>query len=49
MSKIKEVSDKIKHSVGTVFKGDENIIDMILAAIFATGHPSASITTVFLS
>ena len=38
MSKIKEVSDKIKHSVGTVFKGDENIIDMILAAIFAGGH-----------
>lgn len=38
MSKIKEVSDKIKHSVGTVFKGDENIVDMILAAIYAGGH-----------
>ena len=38
MSTIKEVSDKIKNSVGTVFKGDENIIDMILAAIFAGGH-----------
>ena len=38
MSKIKEVSDKIKNSVGTVFKGDENIVDMILAAVFAGGH-----------
>ena len=38
MSKIKEDSDKIKNSVGTVFKGDENIVDMILAAVFAGGH-----------
>ena len=38
MSKIKEVSDKIKHSVGTVFKGNENIVDMILASLFAGGH-----------
>ena len=38
MSKIKEVSDKIKHSVGAVFKGDENIVNMILAAIYAGGH-----------
>ena len=38
MNKIKDLSDKIKHSVNTVFKGDENIIDMILAAIFAGGH-----------
>ena len=38
MSKIKEVSDKIKNSVGTVFKGDENIVDMILSAVFAGGH-----------
>ncbi|MBO4533408.1 MAG: MoxR family ATPase [Treponema sp.] len=38
MSKIKDVSDKIKNSVGTVFKGDENIVDMILAAVFAGGH-----------
>ena len=38
MSKIKEVSDKIKNSVGTVFKGNEEIVDMILAAVFAGGH-----------
>ncbi len=38
MNKIKDLSDKIKASVNTVFKGDENIIDMILAAIFAGGH-----------
>ena len=38
MTTIKQVSDKIKESVGKVFKGDENIIDMILAAIFAGGH-----------
>ncbi|MCR4900323.1 MAG: MoxR family ATPase [Treponema sp.] len=38
MSKIKDISDKIKHSVETVFKGDENIVDMILAAVFAGGH-----------
>ena len=35
---IKEVSDKIKESVGKVFKGDEKIVDMILAGIFAGGH-----------
>ncbi len=38
MSKINEISRKIKDSVETVFKGDENIIDMILAALFAGGH-----------
>ena len=38
MSKINEISIKIKDSVGSVFKGDENIIDMILAALFAGGH-----------
>ncbi len=38
MNKIKDVSEKIKQSVNKVFKGDENIIDMILAAIFAGGH-----------
>lgn len=38
MSKINEISIKIKDSVGTVFKGDENIVDMILAALFAGGH-----------
>ena len=38
MTIIKEVSDKIKESVGKVFKGDEKIVDMILASIFAGGH-----------
>ena len=38
MNKINEISRKIKESVETVFKGDENIIDMILAALFAGGH-----------
>ena len=38
MSKIKEVSDKIKNSVKKVFKGDEKILDMILSGIFAGGH-----------
>lgn len=38
MTTIKEVSDKIKESVGKVFKGNEEIVDMILAAVFAGGH-----------
>ncbi len=38
MSTIKEVSDKIKANVGKVFKGNEEIVDMILAAVFAGGH-----------
>jgi len=38
MSKIKEVSDKIKKSVFSVFKGKEEVVDMILCAIYAQGH-----------
>lgn len=38
MSTIKEVSDKIKANVGKVFKGNEEIVDMILSAVFAGGH-----------
>ena len=38
MTTIKQVSDKIKESVGKVFKGDEKIVDMVLAGIFAGGH-----------
>ena len=38
MTTIKQVSDKIKESVGKVFKGDEKIVDMVLASIFAGGH-----------
>ncbi len=38
MATIKEVSDKIKESVGKVFKGDEKIVDMVLSAVFAGGH-----------
>ena len=38
MATIKEVSDKIKASAGKVFKGNEEIVDMILAAVFAGGH-----------
>ena len=38
MSTIKEVSDKIKANVGKVFKGNEEIVDMIRASIFAGGH-----------
>ncbi len=38
MTTIKQVSDKIKESVGKVFKGDEKIVDMILAGIYAGGH-----------
>ena len=38
MTTIKQVSDKIKESVGKVFKGDEKIVDMILAGIFTGGH-----------
>ena len=38
MTVIKQVSDKIKASVGKVFKGDEKIVDMVLAGIFAGGH-----------
>ena len=38
MNKIKVVSDKIKKSVFCVFKGKEDVVDMILCAIFAQGH-----------
>ena len=38
MSKIKEVSDKIKNEVCQVFKGNIDLIDMVLACLFAGGH-----------
>ncbi|MCR4949590.1 MAG: MoxR family ATPase [Treponema sp.] len=38
MSKIKEVSDKIKNEVCQVFKGNTDIVDMVLACLFADGH-----------
>ena len=38
MSKIKEVSDKIKYEVCQVFKGNTDIADMVLACLFAGGH-----------
>ena len=38
MSKIKQVSDKIKDEVCQVFKGNTDIVDMMLACLFAGGH-----------
>ena len=38
MSKIKEVSDKIKNEVCQVFKGNPDVVDMVLACLFAGGH-----------
>ena len=38
MNKIKVVSDKIKKSVFSIFKGKEDVVDMILCAIYAQGH-----------
>ena len=38
MSKIKEVSDKIKNEVCQVFKGNIDVVDMVLACLFAGGH-----------
>ena len=38
MSKIKEVSDKIKAEVCQVFKGNTEVVDMVLACLFAGGH-----------
>ncbi len=38
MSKIKEVSEKIKNEVCQVFKGNTDVIDMVLACLFAGGH-----------
>ncbi|MBP3743500.1 MAG: MoxR family ATPase [Treponema sp.] len=38
MSKISETSAKIKSSVSSVFKGNEDLVDMILACLFSGGH-----------
>ncbi len=38
MSKIHETADKIKNEVCQVFKGNPDIIDMVLASLFAGGH-----------
>ena len=38
MPKIKEVSDKIKEEVCQVFKGNTDVVDMVLACLFAGGH-----------
>lgn len=38
MSKIKEVSDKIKNEICQVFKGNTDLVDMVLACLFAGGH-----------
>ncbi len=38
MSKIQEVSDKIKNEVCQVFKGNTDVVDMVLACLFAGGH-----------
>ena len=38
MSKIKAVSDKIKTEVCQVFKGNTDVVDMVLACLFAGGH-----------
>ncbi len=38
MSKIKEVSDKIKEEVCQVFKGNTDVVDTVLACLFAGGH-----------
>ena len=38
MSKINEVSDKIKSEVCQVFKGKTEVVDMVLACLFAGGH-----------
>lgn len=38
MSKINEVSDKIKSEVCKVFKGKTEVVDMVLACLFAGGH-----------
>ena len=38
MSKIKEVSDKIKKEVCQVFTGNTDVVDMVLACLFAGGH-----------
>lgn len=38
MLKIKEVSDKIKNEVCQVFRGKSEMVDMVLACLFAGGH-----------
>ena len=38
MPKIKEVSDKIKNEVSQVFRGNTDVVDMVLACLFAGGH-----------
>ena len=38
MSKIDEVSKKVRDAVCEVFKGNTDVVDMILAALFAGGH-----------
>ena len=38
MTKINEVSDKIKSEVCKVFKGKTEVVDMVLACLFAGGH-----------
>ncbi len=38
MKKIEENSKKVKDSIGQVFKGNPDILNMILASLFAGGH-----------
>ncbi|MCR4735715.1 MAG: MoxR family ATPase [Treponema sp.] len=38
MNKITEVSEKIRTSVTSVFKGNTEVVDMILSCIFSGGH-----------
>ena len=38
MTKIQETADKIILSVGNVFRGKKEIIELLLASIFAGGH-----------
>lgn len=38
MKKIEEISKKVKDSIGQVFKGNPDILNMILASLFAGGH-----------
>lgn len=38
MTKIQETADKIKNEVCQVFKGNTDVVDMVLACLFAGGH-----------
>lgn len=38
MTKIQETADKIKKEVCQVFKGNTDVVDMVLACLFAGGH-----------